>query len=100
MFKEDEHYDKVCRIIACHKKEFIPEKDILIPAAILRIADKIDKINKDKIGDFVDKYSSSMEKIKESFIKNGKDFEKFKEACDIVKIETIIDKKILKKSRM
>lgn len=35
MFKEDEHYDKVCRIIACHKKEFTPEKDILIPAAIL-----------------------------------------------------------------
>lgn len=29
-----------------------------------------------------------MEKIKESFIKNGKDFEKFKEACDKVKIET------------
>ena len=97
MFKEDEHYDKVCRIIACHKKEFTPKKDILIPAAILRIADKIDKINKDKIDDFVDKYSSSMRKIKKCFRVNPKvkikDFERFKEACDIVKIETIIDKK-------
>ena len=88
MFQKGKQLKKVCRIIACHKGKFNPKDDILIPAAILRIADKIDKINKDKIDDFVDKYSSSMEKIKESFIKNGKDFEKFKEACDKVKIET------------
>lgn len=88
MFQNDKQLEKVCRIIACHKGKFNPKDNILIPAAILRISDKIDKINKDKIDDFVDKYSSSMEKIKESFIKNGKDFEKFKEACDKVKIET------------
>lgn len=93
IFVEDEDLEKICNIIKYHKGEFVPQDDI-ISAAVLRVADKIDKINKNKMDKFVDKYSSSIKKIRKSFEKIDVDYEKFKEACDMVKIETVIKKYI------
>ena len=46
--KEESKYgdlEKIYLIIKYHRNEFEPDEDIAIPSAILRIADKIDKIN-------------------------------------------------------
>ena len=83
--------EKIYLIIKYHRNEFEPDEDIAIPSAILRIADKIDKINKNKFDEFVDTYTSSMRKIKKNFKENNiNDYEKLREACEIVKIQTII----------
>ncbi|EHL13116.1 hypothetical protein HMPREF9629_00416 [Peptoanaerobacter stomatis] len=92
--KEESKYgdlEKIYLIIKYHRNEFEPDEDIAIPSAILRIADKIDKINKNKFDEFVDTYTSSMRKIKKNFKENNiNDYEKLREACEIVKIQTII----------
>ena len=99
IFEKDEDLKKIFHIIEYHKGKFNPEKsNIIVPAAILRIADNIDKINKNKIDEFVDKYPSSMREIKKCLKKE--DYERFKEVCDIVKIEIIVDNILLNKMKI
>ncbi len=98
--KSDEDFKKVCSIIKAHKGEFEPDENIALEAAILRMADKIDKWNKinfkqkksrKDLEKCKKKYKENLEEIKERFKaiyneeKGKKEFEKLKEACDRVK---------------
>lgn len=85
---KDEDFENLCLIIKNHKGKFKPDKDIAIMAAILRLADKIDKFNKDE-GNAEEKFGKSLKKIKKYFKKNGlkKEFKKIKKACKKVKNE-------------
>ena len=86
IFMEDEDLKKIFKIIEYHKGDFKPNRDIVIPSAVLRIADKLDKINKNKIVEFDNAYKSSMKKIKKTFKKYKiKDYKGFKNTCKIVK---------------
>ena len=90
---KDEDFESLCLIIKNHKGYFNPNKDIAIPAAILRMADKIDKFNKkkNKKNKINKKYKENLEEIKENFKRNGlkKQFKKIKMACKKVKKEII-----------
>ena len=89
--------NKIGDIIACHRGCFSPREDIAVPAAVLRIADKLDKINKNKLDDFVITYTKSMRLIEESFkCSDNKDYEKLRETCEIVKIQLIAQKTLQK----
>lgn len=83
-FKNDKDLKKISCVILAHNKEFNPNKDVMIEASILRIADKLDKYRKlekklVKIGresieeelDKIDKkYEENIKKIKE-YLKNN-----------------------------
>ena len=97
LFEEDNELNKIGDIIACHRGCFSPREDIAVPAAVLRIADKLDKINKNKLDDFVITYTKSMRLIEESFkCSDNKDYEKLRETCEIVKIQLIAQKTLQK----
>ena len=89
--KDDDDFEKICLIIKYHRDEFTPNEDIAILAAILRIADKIDKFNKINIKkkdiEKIEKiYEKNLEEI-EKYFKNNKfkHFNKFRKACEEVK---------------
>lgn len=46
--KSRKYARRISHIIIAHKSDFCPPKDVAIEAAILRMADKIDKYNKSK----------------------------------------------------
>lgn len=97
LFEEDNELKKIGDIIACHRGRFNPREDIAIPAAVLRIADKLDKINKNKLDKFVTTYTKSMKLIEESFkCSDNKTCEKLREACEIVKFQLIAQKTLQK----
>ena len=82
---------KICQIIKYHRDEFEPDEDIVLLAAILRLADKIDKLNK-KQDDAEEIYKENLEMIEEYFKDNKiKHFKKLKKACEIVKEDIIED---------
>lgn len=84
-FKNNEELEIICKIIRSHKGEFCPDKDLAMASAILRMADKIDKINKGKYADFQEKYEKSMKKIKRHFKYNDiKGRNKLEKACEKV----------------
>lgn len=77
---------KISHIIIAHKGDFCPPKDVAKEAAILRMADKIDKYNKSKyrLKKARKSYEKNLEKIREYFLDNGLDYE-FKQieiACE------------------
>lgn len=88
--KEDEDFEQLCSIIKYHKGKFKPDKGIAVIAAILRMADKIDKFNKNK-NNAEEKYGKSLKKIKKYFKDNGlkEEFKKIKKACKKVKKEIV-----------
>ena len=90
-FESDKDLEMITSIIKYHKGEFEPDEDVAVAAAILRMADKIDKFNKkDKKAE--KKYKDNLEVIKEYFEKNGiEGFEEFEKSCDKVKEEIIED---------
>lgn len=80
---------QVCRVISEHKgKKFEPEKKkIALEAAILRMADKIDRIEQKKPG-AVNDYWESLERIETYFGTKKKFFyayDAFEEACETVR---------------
>lgn len=77
---------KLGQIIIAHKGDFCPPEDVAVEAAILRMADKIDKYNKSKYS--LEKAEKSckkiLKKIKKYFHDNGLDdkFKQIKTACE------------------
>ena len=55
-FYEDDELKKVCSIIKAHKGKFEPLEKVELEAAVLRISDKIDKINKGDLNKFWKSY--------------------------------------------
>lgn len=89
--KDDKDFKKICQIIKYHRDEFEPDEDIALLAAILRLADKIDKLNK-KQDDAEEIYKENLEMIEEYFKDNEiKHFKKLKKACEIVKEDIMED---------
>lgn len=41
-------FARLCSVIRCHRKRFDPDKNVIIEAAILRMADKIDKVRRNQ----------------------------------------------------
>lgn len=77
---------KLGQIIIAHKGDFCPPEDVAVEAAILRMADKIDKYNKSKYSlEKAEKScKKSLKKIKKYFHDNGLDdkFKQIKTACE------------------
>ena len=48
--KNQEYTRRICSIIVAHRNSFTPDEDVALEAAILRLADKIDKVNKKNKG--------------------------------------------------
>lgn len=84
--KKEEYAWKLGQIIIAHKGIFCPPKCVAIEAAILRMADKIDKYNKSNCSlEAAEKsYKKSLGKIEIYFCNNGLDdeFEQIKVACE------------------
>lgn len=85
--KDNKKYaQKLSHIIIAHKGFFCPPKCVAIEAAILRMADKIDKYNKSNCSlEAAEKsYKKSLGKIEIYFCNNGLDdeFEQIKVACE------------------
>lgn len=91
-FESDDDLEMITSIIKYHKGEFEPVEDFAIAAAVLRMADKIDRFNKGK-EDANEKYEKNLKKI-EKYFKNHKlkNFEEIKRACDEVKDDIVEDK--------
>lgn len=84
--KSRKYARRISHIIIAHKSDFCPPKDVAIEAAILRMADKIDKYNKSKYSLVKAEKSckKSLKKIKKYFHDNGLDekFKQIKTACE------------------
>lgn len=84
--KSRKYARRISHIIIAHKSDFCPPKDVAIEAAILRMADKIDKYNKSKyrLKKARKSYEKNLEKIREYFRDNGLDdeFKQIETACE------------------
>jgi len=79
-FKKDKDLKKISCVILAHNKEFNPNKDVMIEASILRIADKLDKYRKlekklGKIGR--ESIEEELDKIDKKYEKNIKKIKKY-----------------------
>lgn len=84
-FSLNKGLNKRCSVIKAHKGKFAPFRKRALEAGILRMADKIDKINQGKRADFVDAYRKSMNKIEKFFRKEGLAlFDAFQQSCEVV----------------
>lgn len=84
-FYEDKDLIKVHDIIKWHREEFDPSESQLIPAAILRAADKIDKMYKGEKKESYESLIESLDEIQKAYKKREvKGFKKFKKACKFV----------------
>lgn len=71
-------------VIKAHKGEFAPAPAVAAEAAILRMADKIDKISQGKMEKFMDKYFDNMNKIELFFEERDSTiFDVFRERCAV-----------------
>lgn len=85
-FYEDDELKKICSIIKAHKGKFEPLEKVELEAAVLRISDKIDKINKGDLNKFWKSYRKSLEKIKKNFKRRQYSFKRVKKSFDIVAV--------------
>ena len=86
-FYEDDELKKVCSIIKAHKAKFEPLEKVELEAAVLRISDKIDKINKGDLNKFWKSYRESLKEKKKNFKKSGQyRFKSVKTAFDKVAV--------------
>lgn len=86
-FSEDDDLEEVCSIIKAHKGKFKPMGSVNLEAAVLRISDKIDKINKGDLNKFWKSYRESLKEIKKNFKKTGQyRFKSVKTAFDKVAV--------------
>ena len=85
-FYKDSELEKICSIIKAHKGQFEPLEKVGLEAAVLRISDKIDKINKGDLNKFWKSYRESLKKIKKNFKKSQYSFMCVKETFDVVAV--------------
>lgn len=81
------HYaKKIQEIVIAHKGDFAPDADVAVEAAILRMADKIEKYY-DPVEDTVKKRcTDNLEKIEKFFEKKEiEDFKNIKKACKTIR---------------
>lgn len=72
--------EKLAAVIAAHKGDFDPPKKVKFEAAVLRMADKLDKYTRGKPS-ADESYEKSMKKIKKYFENSG-DYQTFAEICE------------------
>lgn len=85
LFECDKHKKyarKLCSVIVSHKGYFTPYSSVVMEAAILRMADKIDKYNNTSFPKVKEAYRKSLKKIGKYFKKNSLDYySEFAEVC-------------------
>lgn len=84
--KNQRYANQIYSIILSHKGEFKPNVDIALEAAILRMADKIDKYNKSSSKKATASYQKSLRQIERYFKENNIGYySQLKKACKKVR---------------